>query len=144
MSVEATQGIQEVNKNVAQSSAVSAEIARDIAQVSRVSVEIKDSSDRVSGDAIASIFAELVDYTRRRHFGDEEKMMRKYHFEGLSLQENQHKHFAKKMREMQQQVKTGNAVVTMDLMNFLKDWLFKHIQGTDKDYQAFFKSKGVA
>ena len=35
-------------------------------------------------------------------------------------------------------------MVTMDLMGFLKDWLIKHIKGTDKKYQAFFKSKGVA
>jgi hemerythrin len=35
-------------------------------------------------------------------------------------------------------------MVIMDLMDFLKDWTVKHIKGTDKKYQAFFKSRGVA
>lgn len=96
-----------------------------------------------SRDAIAGIFTELVAYTQT-HFGDEEEMMRKYSFDGLSDQEGQHQRFAKKMNELQQQVKAGNAMVTMDLMDFLKDWLVKHIQRSDKGYQAFFKSKGVA
>ncbi len=84
-----------------------------------------------------------MDYTKR-HFGDEEDLIRKHDYDGLGDQEAQHKHFVKKMSEIQQQVKTGNSMVTMDLMDFSKDWLVKHIQGTDKDYQAFFKSKGVA
>ena len=48
------------------------------------------------------------------------------------------------MGEMQQQIKSNNAMVTMDLMDFLKDWLVKHIKGSDKQYQALFKAKGVA
>jgi len=48
------------------------------------------------------------------------------------------------MKELHQQLESGNSMITMDLMNFLKGWLVKHIKGTDKKYQAFFKSKGVA
>jgi hemerythrin-like metal-binding protein len=97
---------------------------------------------RKSREILTGIFAELVDYTQR-HFGDEEKMMRQHDFNELQEHEAQHKHFAEKMAEMQQQIKAGNAMVTMDLMAFLKDWLVKHIKGTDKQYRAFFKAKGV-
>ncbi len=97
---------------------------------------------RTGREALAGVFGELIDYTKT-HFGDEEILMRKYDYEGLADQEVQHKHFVEKMVDMQQQVRTGNAMVTMDLMEFLKDWLVKHIQGTDKKYQAFFQSKGV-
>jgi methyl-accepting chemotaxis protein len=97
---------------------------------------------RKSREILTGIFAELVDYTQR-HFGDEEKMMRQHDFNELQEHESQHKHFAEKMAEMQQQIKAGNAMVTMDLMAFLKDWLIKHIKGTDKQYRAFFKAKGV-
>jgi methyl-accepting chemotaxis protein len=97
---------------------------------------------RKGREALNTVFADLVDYTKR-HFGDEEQLMRKYGYDGLADQERQHQHFVKKMTEMQSQVKTGNVMVSMDLMNFLKAWLVKHIQGTDKQYQSFFKAKGV-
>ncbi len=98
---------------------------------------------RKGREALTQIFAELVDYTKR-HFGDEEHLMRKYGYDGLGEQEAEHKHFVSKMAEIQQQVTTGNAMVTMDLMEFLKGWLVKHIKGSDKQYQPHLKSKGVA
>ena len=98
---------------------------------------------RKGRQAMTTVFAELIDYTKQ-HFGDEEKLMRQYGYDGLGEQEAQHKHFVSKMKELHQQVESGNSIITMDLMNFLKDWLVKHIKGTDKKYQAFFKSKGVA
>ena len=97
---------------------------------------------RKSRETLSRIFKELVDYTGY-HFGDEEKLMRKYAYDGLGDQETQHEDFVVKMKEMQSRIESGNAMVTMDLMEFLKDWLVKHIQGTDKQYQAFFKAKGV-
>jgi hemerythrin-like metal-binding protein len=98
---------------------------------------------RKSQMVMADVFAELVDYTKL-HFGDEEKLMRKYEYEGLGEQEAQHKHFVSKMKGLHQKVKNGNSMVSMDLIVFLKDWLVKHIKGSDKKYHAFFKSKGVA
>ncbi len=98
---------------------------------------------RKSRKVLADVFTELIDYTKQ-HFGDEETLMRQHGYEGLGDQEVQHKHFVAKMKDLHPQVKGGNAMITMDLMEFLKDWLVKHIKGTDKKYQAFFKSKGVA
>jgi hemerythrin len=31
----------------------------------------------------------------------------------------------------------------MEVLNFLKGWLVKHIQGTDKKYGPFLNAKGV-
>ncbi len=35
----------------------------------------------------------------------------------------------------------GKASLTMDLMNFLTDWLKNHIMKTDREYLAFLKEK---
>ena len=37
----------------------------------------------------------------------------------------------------------GKAALTMDLMDFLKNWLKEHIMGTDMQYAPFFKEKGL-
>jgi len=37
----------------------------------------------------------------------------------------------------------GENIITVEVMNFLKDWLNNHIIGTDKKYGPFLNSKGV-
>jgi hemerythrin len=43
-----------------------------------------------------------------------------------------------------QRFAAGDATVAMELMDFLKDWLVNHINGTDRKYVPFLKGKGVA
>jgi len=45
--------------------------------------------------------------------------------------------------ETQKKMASGTAMISMEVMDFLKDWLVNHIQGTDKIYGPFFKSKGI-
>ena len=98
---------------------------------------------RKGRQAMDGLLSDLIDYTKQ-HFGTEEKLMRQYDYAERNEHETQHRHFAEKMIGLQQQVTNGDAMVTMDLMSFLKKWLVNHIMGTDKKYQAFFNSKGVA
>ena len=34
-------------------------------------------------------------------------------------------------------------ILTLEVMNFLKDWLTGHILGVDKKYAPFFAAKGL-
>lgn len=47
------------------------------------------------------------------------------------------------VNDVQKKYREGNAVITMAVMTFLKEWLQTHIQGTDKSYAPFLNSKGV-
>jgi hemerythrin len=49
----------------------------------------------------------------------------------------------KKVKDRKTKCGEGKALVTMDIMSFLKDWLTKHIQEPDKKYSSFFNSKGI-
>ena len=45
---------------------------------------------------------------------------------------------------MQAKYKAGaTSTLSLQVMNFLKDWLLKHIQGSDKKYAPFLNAKGV-
>lgn len=97
---------------------------------------------RLGNKKAAEILDELVEYTTS-HFGYEEKIMREYKYEDLVEHTIKHVDLIGKVGDFQKQFKQGNALLTMDLMDFLKDWLVNHIQGTDKKYAPFFKSKGL-
>ena len=54
-----------------------------------------------------------------------------------------HKSFITKVAEFQAQHKAGKQLVTVEILDFLKQWLVEHIMGADKKYAAFFNAKGV-
>ncbi len=97
---------------------------------------------RRAGQAIVEILSQLVDYTKV-HFKAEEDAMRKHGYPDLADQEEKHKQLVARVAETQAKVSTGDAMVSVDVMDFLKDWLVTHIQGSDKEYGPFFNGKGV-
>jgi len=97
---------------------------------------------RLGNKRAADILNELVEYTVT-HFGYEEKIMKEYNYEDSVEHSRKHVELIAKVGDFQKQFNQGNAMLTMDLMDFLKDWLVNHIQGTDKKYAPFFKSKGL-
>ncbi|MBI1910689.1 MAG: hemerythrin family protein [Deltaproteobacteria bacterium] len=92
---------------------------------------------------IGKILKDLLDYTRY-HFGEEEKLMINHKFSGYAEHKSQHDKFVAKVCECIQRYESGALTMTIDLMNFLRDWLKSHILGTDKKYSEFFNSKNVA
>lgn len=44
---------------------------------------------------------------------------------------------------LQKEIDRGDATISMELMDFLADWLTTHIKGTDKKYVPYLKGKGV-
>ncbi|HVN47704.1 MAG TPA: bacteriohemerythrin [Bacteroidota bacterium] len=93
-------------------------------------------------EVLHHILDELIDYTKN-HFSKEEKMMGQYGYPTAALHKMEHDKFTKKVLTMQNDLEKGNAVLSMDVLQFLKDWLLQHIQKTDKQYSPFLNSKGV-
>lgn len=96
------------------------------------------------GDAaIASILGGLVDYTRT-HFSNEERLFKKYGYPEYEDHKAIHVELVQQIKDFQSDLKSGKQALSMDLMNFLMDWLTNHIKGTDKQYVPFLKQQGVA
>ena len=94
-------------------------------------------------EALGKILDKLIDYTKV-HFAHEEKLMAEHGYADSPTHKAEHVALAKQVLDVQAKFKSGaSAVLSMDVLNFLKEWLLKHIQGTDKKYVAHFKSKGV-
>lgn len=95
-----------------------------------------------SKDILESSITELVDYTKK-HFKTEEELFDKYSYPKTGQHKKQHDIFVERIKDFQEKHKTGGAFLSIEIMEFLKDWLTNHIVGTDKEYTEFFHSKGI-
>jgi hemerythrin-like metal-binding protein len=93
-------------------------------------------------EEMSKILKGLLDYTIV-HFGHEEKFFDKYGYPGTVGHKAKHKEFIAKIQGFKNDFDSGKLTVSMKMLSFLKDWLVKHIQGTDPEYVPFFKDKGV-
>ncbi len=89
-----------------------------------------------SGD----ILKELADYTVY-HFGCEEELFEKYSYPEALEHTKIHKDLIDKVAGFKTQFDEGKASLTMDLMDFLTDWLSTHIMITDRKFVPFLKDK---
>lgn len=82
-----------------------------------------------------------------RHFSYEEKLMAQYHFPGNSKHQKEHRLFLKKFNELYENLQNqaeGDNGAEIQILDFLKDWLYHHIMEVDMAYSDFFIQKGVA
>jgi hemerythrin len=85
---------------------------------------------------------ELVDYTKT-HFAEEESLLARHNNPELPQHRLQHSQLIKQIADFQQQFASGNAFITIDLMDFIRNWITNHILQTDKRYADFFNKLGV-
>ena len=93
-------------------------------------------------DVVGPILGELGNYAQT-HFAHEESIMQSNNYPGYAKQKAAHDAFIAKVKEMQAQQKAGQLMMSMQVMNFLKDWLVNHIMGMDKNYGPYLNAKGV-
>ena len=93
-------------------------------------------------DVLGKVLAELIDYTAY-HFRTEEGLFAKYGYPEHAAHEREHRDLTRQAMELKERFERGDTAITIDVMNFLKDWLNDHILGSDKRYGPFLAGKGV-
>lgn len=105
--------------------------------------ELHDAMLVGKGKQITSkVLQSLIDYTAH-HFATEEKYMTKFNYPAYPQHKAEHDNLVKQVLDFQDKFNNGQAVISLDLMKFLKDWLINHILGTDKKFGPFFNAKGL-
>jgi hemerythrin len=96
------------------------------------------ASHQVMGDTISG----LIDYTRT-HFATEETYFERYDYPGAAAHKAQHSEFVAQVEDFKRGFDEGRLFLSLDVMDFLGQWLLGHIQGSDKVFGPFLNERGV-
>ena len=99
--------------------------------------------NKQSKETLSKVVGELALYTKN-HFADEEEQFKKLNYPNTDNHIKLHKTFVDKVYEFQKGIDSGKLFLSIEVTNFLKDWLIGHIQGVDKKYQTFFNERGIS
>ncbi|MEN8248690.1 MAG: bacteriohemerythrin [Bacteroidota bacterium] len=98
--------------------------------------------DKSNKELIAELIAKMKDYTVF-HFAYEEKFFDQFGFPGSAKHREEHQIFIDKVEDLENRYNKGQIVLSLEVTNFLKNWLTNHIQGTDMEYSKFLVERGV-
>lgn len=93
-------------------------------------------------DHLQAVLEDLLAYTDT-HFADEERAMAQAGYSGLSGHQQKHKAMRAEVQRLLNAAGTTKSTVSIQLMNFLKNWLAKHICETDKAYMPAMKAANI-
>ncbi len=96
-----------------------------------------------SKTVLSNTLDQLIQYSVE-HFNSEEQLLDQYNYPQANTHKDEHKKFVNEVQKFKQGFDSGKMFVSIELMDFLKNWLIKHIQGTDKQYSSFLNLKGVS
>lgn len=78
----------------------------------------------------------MLDYTRY-HFNSEEALMQSINYPDIQKHKEEHAAFISKIEEFHQKFVNGKMLLSLEVTNFLKNWLVNHIKGSDMQYALF-------
>ena len=97
-----------------------------------------------TNEKLYRILDELIDYTQV-HFAREEKIFDRLDYANAEAHKRQHVVLMKKAFELRERfTETGADVLGAIALDFLKNWLQKHIMGTDMEYAKLLEKRAAA
>jgi hemerythrin len=82
-------------------------------------------------EVVSQTLGDLIAYTKH-HFAAEEKLMQKSNYHDYPHHKDLHDKLTAQVVQFQNEFLAGRSAVTIQLLQFLKDWLQHHIGETDR------------
>jgi hemerythrin len=96
-----------------------------------------------SKPVLAKLLDRLVQYTQT-HFAQEERLMQSAAYPQFAAHHAEHDALIKRVQEFQADFQSGQVVLSIQLLQFLKTWLEQHIMHSDQKYVPYLNAKAVA
>ncbi len=94
-------------------------------------------------DVTEKIIRSLIDYTRM-HFKTEEEYFARFGYPDEESHVEEHNEFIHQVSDFISGFREGRLGLSLEIMNFLLDWLKNHIKGSDMKYSGFLTEKGLS
>lgn len=105
--------------------------------------ELNDAMGSGKGKEILSkVLFELINYVNT-HFKTEEEYMVKYSYDEYEQHRYEHEKLTDEVKRFYQDFNAGKVVLSIQIMNFLRNWLMDHILIKDKHLGKFLNEKGI-
>ena len=95
-----------------------------------------------SRDELKSILTDLVSY-KSNHFATEEKYFDLYNYENSVEHKKEHQKLEQQISDFQNEFLEGKKDITVELVDFLENWLIDHLDTQDKKYTKCFNEHGL-
>ncbi len=103
---------------------------------------LDDAAKAGDRGAIGSALDALIDFVVK-HFQTEEEMMQQQGYPGFAAHKEEHDKLVATCADLQKKFHAGEAEVTPDTTQFVKEWLDHHIPKVDFDYGPYFNERGI-
>ena len=100
------------------------------------------SKQGIGKETLAGVFNELVEYTAI-HFQTEEALMKRAGYLDYNEHKAVHTSLVQHVKKLQQNYLQEKDSTLNDTITFLRDWILKHIAGTDKKYTESLNAAGI-
>ena len=91
---------------------------------------------------LQAVFGATVDFVRN-HFAFEESFLERLGYEGLAVHKEIHKELLDQLGGMRRQFDAGPLSVSPELVEFLKQWMVKHILQCDHGYAELAEKRSL-
>lgn len=119
------------------------EIDRQHQQLVKMINDLNDAMRQGKGkEILGKILNGLIGYTGS-HFKTEETYFDQFGYPDTDTHKKEHAAFVQKVADFKEKYNAGTLGLSLDLMDFLSNWLTRHIKSVDKKYSAFFIEKGL-
>jgi len=93
-------------------------------------------------EQILELIKAMKDYTVY-HFSTEEKYLKQVNYPDFKNHKMEHDKFIEKVLNFEERYKSGKLLLTIEITNFIKEWITSHIMGTDKKYSDLLINNGL-
>jgi hemerythrin-like metal-binding protein len=99
-------------------------------------------SKQSTKEVLGNILDELIKYAGY-HFATEEKYFREFDYEFADEHIKEHRAFGKKVGDLKERYVNNEVEISFELIDFLEDWMLKHLMTADSKYIECFKEHGL-
>ena len=92
---------------------------------------------------LGKVIKDLIDYTEF-HFSSEEILLKNCKYPDFNQHKIIHDQFTAKVKEFERKYLSDTVLLSQEIVQYLKDWLVKHIKESDKQYSMFIIKANVA